>query len=862
MLTLAEGVSGRMKRLGQVGLMLWMGIGTLGAIQIQDEPPPGVTVLIPEVGAPLAYGEGGFAETSEPQAAEQQASGQSGDAQAARQPAGFLVDLVELAASNAGLPARIHLVPPRDDAGDGGAELEREPAAENFVIRISGESFGNQGASLQVSQAPLSVHPTAFIVPLETPAVSYLSDMKGWKVGITPDHGLPENAPSAVEMRAPDLDHSDSSLSSSLWIADTSLETVPPQDSPRQQFPAQLAFEIPDVEVVWTSGIDEALKLCLEGRLDAVAYSHPFAESVLNRYIAANLKIAYLHHGTGAFAFVTEFSGQDSMAARLDRSLRNIPEETHAELLENWRISGSGIPGNQFLNFSAEDYAWLARHSGLRAAFKPIPDSFSSKETHPILGTAQDYLNLLEQSLGHQFNRLPSPENIEADILLGVPQIGSRPENTAPFTFRTRPYLSLPAVVLTPDSRQFITDYHISSDTAVIPDPLWRSELLRAYPHLEPVEVESSGQARRYLKNGTAEMMITDYLSGGFFLHGRIRQDIKINGELGIKMELTAEVHPRRAELLPLLNRAIASIPDTRHTKILGRWNYAGAPSALNWKDIIPFFLAGSAVLAAFWLWNLRLNKEIQKRKKSERVLLEKREATFESERHDATSSLISSLTAKMIPLMRHHLTQAQDATASLRVMEKEFFQGTPSQPNTLRLLETTCVSYEKLIAELREFADLIGKLKILSSVDEPERIRSYDFPEYLRDILTGRHKILAQGSLLVTTECSIPFTFAVQQGLFMEIMDRLLSAALSCTSEEDPAELHMALSKEGKYLYIICSGRIAEQMPFGSELDYKILTALVTDILNGRLQLKIPSEGPVQLILKIPELPSWTNGR
>lgn len=153
-----------------------------------------------------------------------------------------------------------------------------------------------------------------------------------------------------------------------------------------------------------------------------------------------------------------------------------------------------------------------------------------------------------------------------------------------------------------------------------------RDVLSRDYPDITVVDAANGNEAMDKVARGEADAAVEVKL----FANLRVNSDP--TGELRVVTEvreLPAQFHfaTRRdaQDFLPLVNQALADIPEAERQRMLRRWVAVDLQPPFPWRRHLPLAIAifvgiASIVIMTAW-WNLRLRREVVARRRSEMLL-------------------------------------------------------------------------------------------------------------------------------------------------------------------------------------------------------------------------------------------------
>ncbi len=232
------------------------------------------------------------------------------------------------------------------------------------------------------------------------------------------------------------------------------------------------------------------------------------------------------------------------------------------------------------LVLSPEEQAWLKAHPVIRIGVDPgyAPYSFTDVGGRPV-GVASELTALVGQKLGVKFEMVPGltwPQILEGARQRQVDLITTaahRPDRDAYLNF-TRNYLATPTVVMTRNetARLRSLDQLNGRRVALVRRYSSSESAMELYPGMEVMGVASPLEGLLAVSDGRAEAYIGVL---GINTHLASRNGIsnlKVNAGFDMTNGQAYGVRKDWPELVPLLEKALASIPEAQVQDIFSRW--------------------------------------------------------------------------------------------------------------------------------------------------------------------------------------------------------------------------------------------------------------------------------------------------
>ncbi len=273
---------------------------------------------------------------------------------------------------------------------------------------------------------------------------------------------------------------------------------------------------------------------------------------------------------------------------------------------------------------SQTERAWLKNHPEIRLA--PTPD-FSPIEFFDsggaYRGLAADYMVEIEKMLGIRF--MVVRQNSWPEVLNLIQQRGAdlvaaaaiTPQREQYLAF-TRPYLELPAVIITRAGD--IDRTHMKAlaghRVAVVEGYALHDWLRSEYPNIIVVPVATVDAGLRQVAYGQADAIIETNAVALYYIERSGLTNLHVAGNSGFVWRLAAGVRNDWVILRDILQKALNRIPATRRTELMQNWvalnHYGWVPS----RGIVIGFTIGlsALLLLAVLAWNHSLKRQVQAR--------------------------------------------------------------------------------------------------------------------------------------------------------------------------------------------------------------------------------------------------------
>ncbi|WP_109477428.1 transporter substrate-binding domain-containing protein [Paraburkholderia sp. C35] len=381
----------------------------------------------------------------------------------------------------------------------------------------------------------------------------------------------------------------------------------------------------------------QGLRAVLRKEADAFITLQPVADYALSKPEFAGLAEINRYRETASGIHFGFPRTREALRDSIDTRLAALPDDERERILGRWMSTGPiAREGAAPFFLTDGERAWLRTLAPLRVGvdngLAPYSYVDDSGQTH---GMAQDYLRYLSNQLGISFVRQHEPTlgatvealrtgdlDLNAVAILRDPALAGIPVS--------RPYATFPVVAVGRNDAPVLGQLRdLNGKRVAITDGGGLRWLVAsAAPHAQIVVVPDVATGMNDVAQGKADVYVDDLATAHYMLQRMEGGNLRIIGSGGTSVQTGFAVSPKLAErLMPLIDRALAALPDTERLAIQNRYfgaNYVLGPS---WRDIAtrfaPVALALLAVIAVLWRSQHALRKEARVRREAELRLID-----------------------------------------------------------------------------------------------------------------------------------------------------------------------------------------------------------------------------------------------
>ncbi|AXS80327.1 ABC transporter substrate-binding protein [Dechloromonas sp. HYN0024] len=316
------------------------------------------------------------------------------------------------------------------------------------------------------------------------------------------------------------------------------------------------------------------------------------------------------------------------------------------------------------LVLTESEQAWLKEHPVIRVGidrdFAPY-EWFNGKGD--FVGINADILRLLEGRLGVRFdvvkgkNWQETLDMARAGELDMLSDAVNTPDRRLFLNF-TSPFIHSAIVIVNDGRKGYLGDLHnlYGKRVAVKQGYFMQEMLARDHPQIRLVATPNEAKAFELLREDQADAYVGDAPSLNYLIQQTGELNLRISGTTEYRSAHSMAVIHRHPELLGILEKTLAAVPQNEQDDILNRWMGLHIEQGLPAKTVFQYGAAAALILILFVLWVHKLRREVAARKAAEAELQE-------SEAH----------LEKIVLARTADLAEARDAAEAANVAKSAF---------------------------------------------------------------------------------------------------------------------------------------------------------------------------------------------
>jgi ABC-type amino acid transport substrate-binding protein/signal transduction histidine kinase len=325
------------------------------------------------------------------------------------------------------------------------------------------------------------------------------------------------------------------------------------------------------------------------------------------------------------------------LASILDKALNAIPEKRKISIFNSWISIKSALRGAAVLQerhcLTEDETNWIQNHRQIRVGVDPefAPFEYFTKEG-TYAGIASDYVKILNSRLGLNMQVVPNltweetmaaARRKELDVL---PCVAVTQERIKDLNFSI-PYLEFHRVIINRTDAPFFAGLNdIAGQKVAVQANTSHSGYLEDRTTIRPTLYATLQEALQAVSNGEADALVGNIASATYWIRKLHLTNLKVAAPVSHELQkLHFAVRKDWSQLVPIINKGLASISLAKENKVKQRWidvEYdPGIDPARFWKRILQVVGVALLILAAVATWNFMLKREIRIRQKIEKRL-------------------------------------------------------------------------------------------------------------------------------------------------------------------------------------------------------------------------------------------------
>ena len=373
-----------------------------------------------------------------------------------------------------------------------------------------------------------------------------------------------------------------------------------------------LKKEYPNIKLYKTKNTEEAIEAVASNKADAVIHNLSTIEYLINKNWLSNLKTIVLKDDN-IQTIVPLHLGvkKDNLVLKsiLEKANQNITEKDTRNLVDKW-LKNSFY---EEIKLSQIEHDYLSKNKTINycvnSNFMPI----ERINNNSVLGITSDYINIFKEKLNINFNQIEIESTKdglnklltkECDLVTFV----QNSDNTNKLVNLSNSHLSFPFVLVTKIDKTFISSLNsLNGKRIAYVDDTYKEILIKAYPQIEFVKVDSLKQGLKKVKNDEFFGLVEILPVVGHEIQKDFSNSLKISKEIFNNAYFSMATSKDNIILNDILNKLFSSISNENKDSINNNWISVNYEKMVNYEKVL---IAGMVFLLIIFIISLK-NRQI-----------------------------------------------------------------------------------------------------------------------------------------------------------------------------------------------------------------------------------------------------------
>ena len=373
-----------------------------------------------------------------------------------------------------------------------------------------------------------------------------------------------------------------------------------------------LKKEYPNIKLYKTKNTEEAIEAVASNKADAVIHNLSTIEYLINKNWLSNLKTIVLKDDN-IQTIVPLHLGvkKDNLVLKsiLEKANQNISEKDTRNLVDKW-LKNSFY---EEIKLSQIEHDYLSKNKTINycvnSNFMPI----ERINNNSVLGITSDYINIFKEKLNINFNQIEIESTKdglnklltkECDLVTFV----QNSDNTNKLVNLSNSHLSFPFVLVTKIDKTFISSLNsLNGKRIAYVDDTYKEILIKAYPQIEFVKVDSLKQGLKKVKNDEFFGLVEILPVVGHEIQKDFSNSLKISKEIFNNLPFSMATSKDNIILNDILNKLFSSISNENKDSINNNWISVNYEKMVDYEKVL---IAGMVFLLIIFIISLK-NRQI-----------------------------------------------------------------------------------------------------------------------------------------------------------------------------------------------------------------------------------------------------------
>lgn len=387
----------------------------------------------------------------------------------------------------------------------------------------------------------------------------------------------------------------------------------------------EIRQQIPDMKFVYVDSPEQAVERILNNQADVMFDSHAVVSYLLAENGITNIvPFKSLPGFPSNSLHIAVRDDYQPLVDIINLALLQITGGQLDSLIDTWGIERQ-LENKPRVNLTKSEQAWLLEHSNFTFVTDPNWMPFESiDENGKHQGMLPEYFNIVAKALHIDFTQVTT-QSWEESLTLMVENkvnIGTAASTYQPFQnlLFTDSFIQSPFVIVMRNEHQYIDNVSNVLDRSItlIDDYASTNALIDRYPgsHFELVPSAKAGLEDLFV--GKTDVFIGPLAQVNYLVAENGYTSLQVVGKTKYNLELSFAVQPHLAPLVPLINKALASVSTVEKQQILDKWGNKEFLVKTDYQLIFVVLVIAILIISWVFFWNSRLKQEVRLRAATE----------------------------------------------------------------------------------------------------------------------------------------------------------------------------------------------------------------------------------------------------
>jgi PAS domain S-box-containing protein len=393
----------------------------------------------------------------------------------------------------------------------------------------------------------------------------------------------------------------------------------------------KIRAKYPNATIVETKDLLTSIDAVLNGDVAALMEAQMAVEQTIKTNSIIGLK--GISQNVFKASPVHFFSRNDEplLQSILQKGLNAISEEERREEMKKWISSAE--TEREKLRLTPAEQSWLSRHESIRLGIdKSWPPFEFIDDDGKYAGISSSYVETVSKRLEVVMEPLRGLtwtdviNKVKSGELDVLPAVARTPDREDYLNFTT-PYINIPMIIATSKDGFHVSEINdLKGKSVGVVKGYASTEMLRSdYPDLNLVEMLDVATLLQALSAGEIDAVFENLWVISYEKDRLGLDNIKVAAPTKYNIDLSMGVRKDWPELVPILDKALASIGPRERTSIKNAWLAVEVKFGADMKTILlwvlPVGFGLALVITVIVISNRRMSREITERKLAEKAL-------------------------------------------------------------------------------------------------------------------------------------------------------------------------------------------------------------------------------------------------